>query len=529
MPSGYLAILLHGHLPYVRHPEHADYLEERWLYESITECYIPLLMKLMALAGESIPFRLNMTLSPTLVHMLRYDLLRERYIRHLMSLEELAEAEIRRNDGQGHMRYLAKFYRERFGRIHGFWDEWSGDLVAAFSSLEEKGYIEILTCAATHGYLPILAAQPESVRAQIATAVRHHIREFGRAPRGIWLPECGYYPGLEEELARFGLRFFVLDTHSIMNATVRPRFGIYAPVYTPSGVAAFGRDPESSKQVWSARTGYPGDFWYRDFYRDVGFDLPVDQLGAVAHPDGIRTYTGIKYHRITHSEGMDNKDLYYPFEARERAAEHAGNFMFNRQHQVRWLQGQMDRPPIIVAPYDTELFGHWWFEGPDFLDFLFRKIHFDQDEIKPVTLAKYLTLHPRNQVTIPAGGSWGANGYHWVWLDGANSWIYRHLLEAGQAMIDLAGAHPDSGGLERRALNQAARELLLAQSSDWPFMMMTRQSVDFARNRVKVHLARFNRIRREIAAGRIDEGWLGDLEWRDNVFPEADYRIYGGE
>jgi 1,4-alpha-glucan branching enzyme len=501
MPSGYLAILLHGHLPYVRHPEHADYLEERWLYESITECYIPLLMKLMALAGESIPFRLNMTLSPTLVHMLRDDLLRERYIRHLMSLEELAEAEIRRNDGQGHMRYLAKFYRERFGRIHGFWDEWFGDL----------------------------AAQPESVRAQIATAVRHHIREFGRAPRGIWLPECGYYPGLEEELARFGLRFFVLDTHSIMNATVRPRFGIYAPVYTPSGVAAFGRDPESSKQVWSARTGYPGDFWYRDFYRDVGFDLPVDQLGAVAHPDGIRTYTGIKYHRITHSEGMDNKDLYYPFEARERAAEHAGNFMFNRQHQVRWLQGQMDRPPIIVAPYDTELFGHWWFEGPDFLDFLFRKIHFDQDEIKPVTLAKYLTLHPRNQVTIPAGGSWGANGYHWVWLDGANSWIYRHLLEAGQAMIDLAGAHPDSGGLERRALNQAARELLLAQSSDWPFMMMTRQSVDFARNRVKVHLARFNRIRREIAAGRIDEGWLGDLEWRDNVFPEADYRIYGGE
>jgi len=528
MPSGYLSIILHGHLPYVRHPEHANFLEETWLYESITECYVPLLRKFLTLADEGIPFRINMTLSPSLVHMLRDDLLKERYIKHLIRLEKLAESEIRRNEGRGHLHYLARFYRERFEQIHRFWDEWSGDIVSAFSSLEEKGHLEILSCAATHAYLPLLASQPEAVRAQIRVGVQHHIREFGRAPRGMWLPECGYYPGLEDELAALGIRFFVLDTHCIMNATVKPRFGVYAPIYTPAGVAAFGRDPESSRQVWSSQSGYPGDFWYRDFYRDVGFDLPLEQLGPVAHPDGIRTYTGIKYHRITHSEGMENKDFYHPYEARKRAAEHAGNFMYNRQQQIKWLKGRIDRPPIIITPYDTELFGHWWFEGPDFLDFLFRKIHYDQHEIEHVTLAEYLTRHPGNQVTIPSAGSWGAQGYNRVWLEGANSWIYRHVIEAGGKMISLAKKFPDESGLKRKALNQAARELLLAQSSDWPFMLMTRQSAGFAEKRVKVHLSRFNRISREISSGHIDEGWLGDLEWRDNIFPEIDYSVYGG-
>jgi 1,4-alpha-glucan branching enzyme len=529
MKSGYLAILLHAHLPYVRHPEHQDFIEERWLYESIAECYIPLLQKMLALADEGIPFKLTMSLSPTLVHMLGDELLRERTARHLAKLEELAEREIARNEGHGRLHYLARFYRERFAQIRQFWDRWSGDLVSAFSSLEEKGHLEILAGAATHGFLPLLAAQPEAVRAQIRVGVRHHVRAFGRAPRGIWLPECGYYPGLEDELAALGLRFFVLDTHCIMDASIRPRWGVYAPLYTPAGVAAFGRDPESSRQVWSAETGYPGDFWYRDFYRDIGFDLPAQELGPMAHPDGIKLHTGIKYHRITHREGLENKDLYHPQKARERAAEHAGNFMLGRQHKARQLRPRMDRPPVFVAPYDAELFGHWWFEGPEFLDFLFRKLHYDQQEIEPVTLAEYLVGHPGNQVSIPSAGSWGAQGDSRIWLSGANAWIWRHILEAGKKMAGLAEKFPGGSGPMRRALNQAARELLLAQGSDWPFMMATRQSEGFARGRITMHLKRFNRLAESIAAGGIDEALLGDLEAKDNIFPDIDYSVYGGQ
>lgn len=526
MPRGYISIVLHAHLPYIRHPEYSNYLEERWLFEAITECYIPILQKLIALSDEAIPFKINVVLSPTLLHMLRDDLLKERYIHHLMNLEKLAENEIKRNSGCRHLCYLAKFYKDRFSSIHQFWDRWEGDIVKPFSLLEERGNLEILTCGATHGLLPLLSVNPETVRAQIKIAVNSHISVFGRVPRGIWLPECGYYPGVDEILADCGLRFFILDTHCILRGKPKPRFSIYAPVYTPSGVAAFGRDPESSKQVWSAETGYPGDFWYRDFYRDIGFDLPIEELEPVAHPDGIRVYTGIKYYRITHREGLENKDFYHPSEARQRAAEHAGNFMFNRQQQIKYLSSKMDRIPLVVAPYDAELFGHWWFEGPDFLDFFFRKVHYDQNEIEPLTLSEYLIKYPTNQVVIPSGGSWGDKGYYEVWLNGSNAWIYRHLHEAGSKMIELAERFENADEIKTRALNQAARELLLAQSSDWAFMMTTGQAKEFAIKRVKVHIARFNRLYNEITDEAINEKWLSDLEYRDNIFPTINYKIY---
>jgi 1,4-alpha-glucan branching enzyme len=523
-PRGYLAIVLHAHLPFIRHPEHRAYLEERWLYEAITECYLPLLIRFRRLRADGVAFRLTMSLTPPLLAMLRDDLLKTRYIEHLMALEELARAEMHRRP-EPHVRYLARLYLERFSEMHALWDEIRGDLAEALAELEREGFLEIMTCAATHGYLPLLSAHPECVRAQLAVAVQHHREQLGVAPRGIWLPECAYEPGLEEVLADHGLRFFLVDTHAVEHASAVPRWGVYAPVYCPNGVAAFGRDPESSRQVWSAESGYPGDFWYRDFYRDIGFDIPVSELGRAAHPDGIRVATGIKYHRIT--EKGDYKEWYEPRAALEHAAEHAGNFLFNRQHQVRWLGGALDRPPLVVAPYDAELFGHWWYEGPDFLELLFRKLHFDQDEVQPITLAEYLRRHPVNQVVVPSPSSWGAGGYNYVWIEGANAWVYRHLHLAADDMIRLARSHPSPDDLARRALNQAARELLLAQSSDWTFIMMTRTSVEFAVKRIKAHLSRFRRLVREIDSGDIDVGWLGDLEWRDNVFPSLDYRVFG--
>ena len=523
-PRGYLAIVLHAHLPFVRHPEHRAYLEERWLYEAVTECYLPLLLRFRRLRADGVAFRLTMSLTPPLVAMLRDDLLKTRTIEHLMALEELARAEMHRR-AEPHERYLAGLYLGRFSELHALWDEIHGDVVGAFAELQREGFLEILTCAATHGYLPLLTGHPEALRAQIAVAVQHHREHFGVAPRGIWLPECAYEPGLEEVLADHGLRFFLVDSHGIEHGSTVPRWGVYAPVYCPNGVAAFGRDPESSRQVWSSQSGYPGDFWYRDFYRDIGFDLPIAELGRAAHPDGIRVATGIKYHRIT--EKGNYKEWYQPQVALERAAEHAGNFLLNRQLQVRWLAEALDRPPVVVAPYDAELYGHWWYEGPDFLELLFRKLHFDQDDLEPITLVEYLRRHPVNQVVVPSRSSWGAGGYSYVWLEGANAWVYRHLHLAAEDMTRLARAHRRPDDLERRALDQAGRELLLAQSSDWTFIMMTRTSVEFAVKRVKTHLARFRRLVHGLDHHDIDAAWLADLEGRDNIFPNINYGVWG--
>ena len=525
MEKGYLAIVLHGHLPYVRHPEHDQFLEEDWLFEAITETYIPLINVFDGFLNDGVDFRLTMSLTPTLMTMLTDPLLQHRYVRHINKLIELAEKEVDRTKHMPEFNPLACMYLDLFRNARYVFEEKYGrNLVTAFKKFQDAGKLEIITCGATHGFLPLMMNR-KAVWAQIAAAVQYHEQQLGMAPKGIWLPECGYYEGLEEILKEAGIRFFFTDSHGIFHASPRPKYGVYAPIYCPSGVAAFGRDIESSKQVWSSIEGYPGDFNYRDFYRDVGFDLDYDYIRPYLHSDGVRVNLGIKYYKITGK--TEHKDPYIRHWAVEKAAEHAGNFLFNREKQVEWLYDMFKgRKPIIVAPYDAELFGHWWFEGPDWLNFLIRKIAFDQDTVRLVTPREYLAENPRCQVSTPSMSSWGYKGYAEVWLDESNDWIYPHLHKAADRMIELSRMFPNAEGLLRRALNQAARELLLAQSSDWAFIMKTGSHVEYAVRRTKDHLARFTRLYEDIKANRIDEGWLADIEYKDNIFPAIDYRIY---
>ena len=524
--QGYVLLQLHAHLPFVRHPEHEHFLEEDWLYEAITETYLPLLSRFEKLADEEVPFRVTLTMTPPLVHMLRDELLIHRYSRHLDRLCELAEKEIGRTETDERLNRLARFYASHFGHIRWLWHErYRRDLVGLARRLQDRGVLEIVTSGATHGFLPLLQDQPEAVRAQIAVAAAHYRQHFGRDPVGIWLPECGYYPGVERYLADENIRYFFVDGHGILDATPRPRFGVYAPIYTPAGVAAFGRDPESSMQVWSAEHGYPGDFDYREFYRDIGYDLDYDYIRPYVQPTGERKNTGIKYHRITGK--TPHKALWNPDAAFAKADTHAGNFLFNRQKQIEYLASVMEGgKPVVVAPYDAELFGHWWFEGPHFLEMFLRKAAFDQDVFRLATASEVLRERPTQQVATPPMCSWGSGGYAGVWLDGSNDWIYRHLHEAAVRMIGLARRHEDAHGLVRRALNQAARELLLAQSSDWGFILKTGTMVDYAVRRTEDHLFRFRRLADELESGSIDEARLAEVEARDNLFPEIDYRVY---
>jgi 1,4-alpha-glucan branching enzyme len=523
---GYVSLHLHAHLPFVRHPEHPEFLEEDWLYEAITETYLPLLRVFDRLAEDEVPFRISLTMSPPLVAMLRDDLLVGRYARRMEQLCELADKEVRRTRNDPTFHGLALHYQQEFRELRGlFEDRYRRDLVGAFRRLEDAGRLELLTCGATHGFLPLMQMYPEAARAQVAVAVAHHRRHFGRNPAGIWLPECGYYPGVDELLAEQGIRYFFTDTHGIADARPRPRFGAYAPIFTPSGAAAFGRDAESSQQVWSAEHGYPGDPEYREFYRDVGWDLDWEYVRPYIQPDGNRKNVGIKYFRITGKGG--HKEPYDPWRARERAAAHAGNFMFNRERQIENLAARMgDVPPIVVSPYDAELYGHWWYEGPQFIDFLVRKVAYDQKVFRLATPGDYLREFPEQQVSTPPLCSWGAGGYAGVWLDGSNDWIYRHLHRAAERMIALARDYPEPDAATRRALNQAARELLLAQSSDWAFIMKTGTMVDYAIRRTREHVLRFTRIHDQIRSGALDAHWLAQVESRDNLFPEIDYRVY---
>jgi len=488
--KGYLLPVLHAHLPFVRHPEHEEFLEEDWFYEAVTETYIPVLDLCERLAEEEVPFRLTISLSPTLCEMFADALLQERYLRYLARAQELAEREVaRRGEGDPFLA-CALFYRERFRRARYVFEERNGrNLINGFRRLQDAGCIEITTCGATHGLLPLMVTD-EAVRAQIRVARANYEKHFRTAPRGMWLPECAYRPaeGPRPPIDRFlreeGIRFFFLSAHGVLFGAPRPRHGTFYPVVTPDGVAAFGRDLESSHQVWSAETGYPGDPGYREFYRDLGFDAPTEILGSCLARHGIRRSVGIKYHRITGRFcSLDEKAPYDPAAARSRAAEHAGNFLFNRLTQVRHLRGLLGIEPVVVSPYDAELFGHWWFEGPDFLEFLFRKLAFDQDEIALATPSEILEPRPALQVVEPSLSTWGDKGYLEIWLNGANDWAYRHLHRAERRMVELARENPAASGLLRRALDQAARELLLAPASAWAVIMTSGAAVAYAEKR----------------------------------------------
>ncbi|MGA2864189.1 MAG: 1,4-alpha-glucan branching protein domain-containing protein [Verrucomicrobiota bacterium] len=521
---GYLALVLHAHLPFVRHPEYAKFLEENWLFEAITESYVPVLQRLAAWEQAGLKARLTLTLTPTLCAMLRDPLLQERYVRHLEGLIELAEKETHRTLWEGRLHELALFYLERFHRTRDFYFACQRDLVGAFGAFQDRGRLEVITSAATHAVLPLLARHPPSVRAQVLVACDHYRSCFGRDPRGIWLPECAYVPGLEAVLLEANLRWFITDSHGLLHARPRPRYALFAPIFTANGVAAFGRDFDSAQQVWSRQEGYPGDPRYRDFYRDIGFDLDFDYVKPHLPATGQRGFTGLKYYRITGPS--PHKEAYEP-EAAVRAADgHAAHFLEARLAQIRRLAQVMDRPPLVLAPYDAELFGHWWYEGPEFLDCFVRRACGGQQVFTLITPEDYLRRYPTNQVATPAASSWGEGGFWRVWLNEKNQWIYPHLHIAQERMTELARRFPKPKALQARALRQAARELLLAQASDWPFILRTGTSPDYARKRATDHLLRFSALYDQLAKDRLDEPWLAQIEGRDNLFPDLNYHYW---
>ena len=531
-PEGHLALVLHAHLPFVRHPEHPRFLEENWLFEAITETYIPLLQVMEKWQRDGMQMRLTFTLTPTLCAMFQDPLLQERYTRYLDELLELTEKEIQRTLWEKPFHQLAQFYHRRFRAIADYYRDCQGDLVGAFRKLQDSGLLEIAMCAATHALLPLLAQHPPSLRAQILVGRDQYRNCFGREPRGIWLPECAYSDGIEAILREASLAWFIVDSHGLTQARPRPRYGLFAPILTPNGVAVLGRDSASARQVWSRQEGYPGDSRYRDFYRDIGFDLELDYLRPHLAAPGQRSFTGIKYHRITGAG--PTKEVYCRDDALRAVDAHAAHFLTARIDQIHRLAGVMQRTPLVVSPYDAELFGHWWYEGPEFLDLFVRKAYFDQKTFTFVTPSEFLRQHPTHQVASPASSSWGEAGYYQMWLNEKNEWIYPHLRAAQERMTDLArqfgGPHvppaTEPGPLVLRALRQAARELLLAQASDWPFILQTGTSPDYARKRVTEHLQRFGKIHTQILQGQIDPAWLADIEVRDNLFAEVDLRYW---
>ena len=555
--KGYLSFVLHAHLPFIHHPESDDYLEESWLYEAISETYIPLLQNFQKLVDEGVKFRITMTMTPPLLSMLDSKLLQNKYIKYLEQHIELAEKEIRRTTYDTRVNELSKYYFERYSNdLHWFKDIYNCNLISGFKKFQDLGVLEIITCGATHGYFPILYINEKTVRAQIAVGVQTYERYFGKKPRGIWLPECGYVPEADKYLREFGIDYAIVETHGVLYAKPTPIYGTLSPIVSPRGFTVFGRDLESSRQVWSSINGYPGDYNYREFYRDIGYEADYEYIKPYIAHNGVRVNTGIKYNRITGK--TDNKDIYNIQWAKDSAERQAGHFLDSRTKQIENASSYMDKPPIVLCPYDAELYGHWWYEGPYWLYILFKKIYYDECNFELITPSEYMDKYPEIQECEPCRSSWGANGYSEVWLNPSNDYAHKHLHTAGDRMCEVAYAYKNCNEdlikmeeqiinlkaskksvtsitstkkyketkLKVRALNQMARELLLAQSSDWLFIITNNTMVDYAHKRIKDHIGRFTKLYYDLKNDCLDSKFIKDIELKDAIFPDIDYRIY---
>ena len=525
MKKGYLAIVLHSHLPFVKHPEEEYFIEENWLYEAITESYLPLLYNFYELKNKSINFKITISLTPPLANMLQDKLLMGRFKRYINMRLKLANELTKETDGK--VKENLVFYKDRYSTLLNFFNNTlKGNIINGFKELQEEGFIEVITCTATHELLP-LETNKEIQELQVELGKENYKRIFGKDPKGIWLGECAYSPPIDEILYKYGISYTILDAHGLINAKPAPFYGISAPIASKNGVVFFGRDPEASKQVWSAQEGYPGDFNYREFYRDIVYDINEEKVKKYIHPAGFRFDSGIKIHKITGKVGLDKKELYDRNQAMEMVDTHAGNYMFNRERQVEYLASIMDRKPIVVAPFDTELFGHWWFEGPEFLAHLFEKIDKFSDTLETVTLSEYLDEYPVLQVAEPAVSSWGDGGYFRVWLNDETDWIYPHLSVMGKKMLNcVENFNPPKNSIQERALNMLGRELLLAESSDWAFLITTHTAVNYAKGRESFHINAFYKLYNELLNNNIDTDFLEYIEEKDSIFPFLNYKFF---
>ncbi|MCJ7511868.1 MAG: DUF1957 domain-containing protein [Anaerolineales bacterium] len=545
---GSFTFVLHSHLPYARQAGRWPHGEE-WLHEAAAETYIPLLDALYDLQAEGVPARLTLTLTPILLEQLADEDVRRNFVEYLDQKIAAASADVPRFEQaqDPHMALLAGFYRDAYRKVKSsFVERYRGDLVGAFRRLQDAGLLEIATCAATHGYLPLLD-RDESINLQLRTAVESYKRHFGRSPRSIWLPECAYRPayttedgrarpGIEDFLAAHGLRLFFAETHMIqggqpVGVAAGEAIGPYGEItrryliplsefhpektattyqayyVTSSNVAVLGRNNRTGLQVWSAEWGYPGDFDYREFHKK----------------DGV---SGMQYWRVSGTRvGLGDKDAYHPDWAAWKVGEHSRHFAYLVSELLQTYHNETHTHGVIAANYDTELFGHWWFEGVDWVKGVLRELA-ASETVELTTASACLEQHPPTTALKLPEGSWGAGGTHFVWDNAETHWMWPVIHECEARMLKAAERYKSAAGGERTLLNQAARELLLLQSSDWPFLVTTGQAKEYAIQRFVQHVERYRALLDSLDRGAPDLDLTAELWEKDKVFPEIDFRWF---
>ncbi|TAL71103.1 MAG: DUF1957 domain-containing protein [Bacteroidetes bacterium] len=563
MHSGNYLLALHTHLPWVLHHGQSPHGVD-WLCEAVAECYIPLLNKFNELLDENILPKVTIDISPVLCEQLEhkdFKLIFEKYCSDKIESAQRDERNFTDWGYNSHQVWLTKFWQKWYDdRKSNFIYSYHSSIVGAFKKLQDEGAIEVVSCAATHGYLPLLGFD-KSINLQLKLAVENYDKYFGRKPRGIWLPECAYRPsyewksllpihpfhiprlrpGIEQFLSRFGLEYFFtdqnlteraqplgifidydkekfIDKHSMKenypNITFKEMnlipFNVSSSEKTGYGTSiALTRHKNIAMQVWSGEVGYPGQADYLDFHKK--------------HLDSM-----LRYWRVTDNKAdMMYKTLYEPSWTQDKIDHQSNHFIHHVENTLNYFNKNSGKFGTLCTPFDTELFGHWWFEGPEFIKSVIKGLH-HSPYVKHATASEQIfRVKPSEVMSLPEG-SWGENNNHDVWCNDENKWTWEAEYNDELRLHSTLKQFPDRiiNPVQTRILTQAMKELLLLQSSDWQFLIHTKSAKDYAEQRFSNHHSDFNKLcdlsdkAKETELAADDVKYLTETEDRNSLFTE---------
>ena len=516
-----LALVLNAHTPYIRHPRGKWCNDEYWFYDHLLDSYLPLLDLLERLESEGLPYRLALSLSPTLLEMWADPTLQERFAQYLERKIQLAERERERCIFELELSELIDYYASRLQYYQDKYENlYKRQIIPAWSDLAKKGRLELLTTGATSALLPLLYPYTSLIRAQIKVGLETFARHLGFRPRGFWLPECAFKPGLEELLAEEGLEYTHTTPCQNVGSVPPSACGGIAPIRNANSFVFFPNDAETEIELWSARSGYYTDFAYRNATRDLSDEWPQLDLGDFQLPDQERPATGFRYF---HNGPAPENEYYNLEEGRELARLHAKVFWSNRQRQLARRPWPVEAPPLITTALNCEFLGGLWYEGFIWLEEVFRLAAAPQAPLELITPSQYLEYRESLPLAVPNSGSWLDGSFGARWLNCGNDWVASVTALAANRLDKMADLE-DPDPLMVDNTNQALRELMLAQACDWPLLLSTGQHAQTARKKLRNHLVAFHKLYEDFSQGRVDPESLRNLRQRTPIFAHLDYR-----
>ncbi len=523
-----LIFVLDAQMPFVRHPDTPGRAEEAMLFNALSETWLPLLRSCASLESEGIPFRFALSISPTLCEMLDDPLLQERYVNHLDKSIEFGLSELERCAGSPEEREIIKQHLDRFqANRRDFAETYERNILKKIDYFALRGHIEILATAATSCFLPLYSDIPEALNAQIETGLTTYRRHFTAAPSGFWLPAMAWFNGCEATLRSYGFQYTFVDAHALLFADPVPWTGVYAPVTCENGFAVFARDAVTCRKIVGGgeTQGYLASENYLDMDRDIGFELDESALSGLFDVRLGRRPTGFRYWRRYRSE-IERNPAYRLDRAYAQVESDSTDFV----EHVADLLGKASviregEPVSLVCALPATILGQQWQEGISWFEAVLRKTSADSRLSIAVPASCVGDRHSLARAE-PRFSSWNSGGYAEEVLNSSNDWVYRYVRKATERMIDLAERFPDDTGLKERALNMAARELLLAQSMDWPIMMNESDRSEYARKRFEDSVRSFTVVYESLGSNFISTEWLTTTEKRDNLFPDVNYRVF---